>query len=158
MFFPFSEIDTGVGPYISVFGCDTPVDWLFGLGQKENGSVSSVLVSPLMSPSNYTSLKIFLKMNYASFIFRMSFVNFDLKPSVRVLSRVLVVRNFNHSLIWRRIGPGWSSDGGKTLYYYLYFCSHNRLVTCDGDNSARLLRLSPRTYILGPTCRAGEIS
>ena len=53
--------------------------------------------------------------------FKMALVNFDWKPSARVLSRLLVVRDFNHSFIWRRMGPGWSSDGGQALKTLLTF-------------------------------------
>ena len=51
--------------------------------------------------------------------FKMAFVNFDLKPSARFLSRLLVVRDFKHSFIWRSMG--WSSDGGQVLKKFLTF-------------------------------------
>ena len=53
--------------------------------------------------------------------FRMTSVNFDLKPSARVLYKLVVVRDFNHFFIWRRICPGWSSDGRKALKTLLTF-------------------------------------
>ena len=42
-------------PYISVLGCDTPVNWLIGFVQLENGSDSPFLVSTLMSIKLYVS-------------------------------------------------------------------------------------------------------
>ena len=58
---------------------------------------------------------------YAPLIFWMEFVNFDLAPSARVLSRLLVVSDFNHSFIWKRISRGWSLDGGQALNTLLTF-------------------------------------
>ena len=49
-------------------------------------------------------------------------MNLNLKPSARVLSRLLVVKNFSHSFIWRRMGPGRSYDGAtafKTLHTFI---------------------------------------
>ena len=51
----------------------------------------------------------------------MALVNFDLKPSARVLSRSLVISDFSHSFTWRRIGSGWSSDGERDLKTFLTF-------------------------------------
>jgi len=93
----------------------------------------------------------------------MAFVNFDLKSSARVLSRLLVVRDFKHALIFRRISPGWSSDGGQALKTSLTFVdiliASSRVtgiilpvsqITLTLTRGGGLLRLSKRTYILEP--------
>ena len=65
-------------------------------------------------------------------------MNFDLKPSPRVLFWLLVIKDFNHSFIWRKIGPGWSYDGGQALKNLLNFLDILIVSSGDGDNSARL--------------------
>ena len=50
----------------------------------------------------------------------MAFVNFDLIPLARVLSKFLVVKDFSHYIIWRRMAAS-SFDGGKALKTFLTF-------------------------------------
>ena len=78
-------------------------------------------------------------------------MNFDLKPSSRVLSRLLIVRDFNHSFIWRSIGPGESSDGDQPLKTLLTFIdilnASSRVTGIILSHGGGLLRPNPDIYI-----------
>ena len=76
---------------------------------------------------------------------------------------LLVVRDFSHSLIWRRINPGWSSDGGQSLMTFFTFVD---ILIASSRVTGMVLPVSRRRFVTTelediyhwPNMSAGEIS